>query len=308
MAYGKRKFNKGNNKRVKTNTAKTKKGASSQANQIVKLQKQIDGLTTKTKDLTLRANFQDAGTIIMSTGDLPGGSVQSRLGLHVRELLRPAQLLPIFTTTAAFQANNKVRVKKLQLVMDLTILPPINNEIVPVYPRFITIWIVTLKKETGRQLLQDSNNLNEINFNNLPNGSAYVFNQTGVRPETPPPLTNRRGQYFLNPEMFNIRKVRRCVMGNKAVNAGAVDGTQFTDLSSQAKRIKLTIPMNNVIQSGVGGTAWTQLIPAEMSTSDRIWLITECQGYSTDTTQTDPNAEQKIQLNYQSIWTLEGNQ
>jgi len=307
MAYGKRKFNKRNTKRVKTNTAKTKKGASSQANQIVKLQKQIDGLTTKTKDLTLRANFQDSGTMIMSTGDIPGGAVQGRIGLHVNELLRPKQLLPIFTTTAAFSKNNKVRVKKLQLVMDLTILPANNNEVVPVFPRFITIWIVTLKKETGRQLLQDSNNLNEINFNGLPNGSAYVYNTTGDLRQGIPSLNNRRGQYFLNPEMFNIRKVKRLIMGNTGISLQGSE-VEMTALSAYAKRCKLTIPMNNVIQSGVGGTSWTDLIPAEMSLQDRMWMIAECQGWSTDTTQTDDLAEQKIQLNYQSIWTLEGNQ
>lgn len=294
-------------RRVNTTRAKFKTGAKSQSNQIIKLQKQVDKIKTKTKDLTLRANFQDHGTMILSTGQAPGGSQQSRISLHVNELLRPVQLTPIFLATNSFDANNKVRVKRLQMIMDLTILQPKNQETSPVFPRFITIWIVSLKKETGRQLLQDSGNLNESTFNGLANGYAWVYNTTGDLRITPS-STNRRGQYFLNPNIFNIRKVRRCIMGNTYTNAPDLTQGTPTQMSSYAKRIKLTIPMNNMIQSGAGGTSWKQLIPAEMNMHDRLWMIAECEGLSTDTTLTDPDAEQKIQLNYQTIFTLTGSQ
>jgi hypothetical protein len=295
-------------RRVNTTRARYKTGAKSQSTQIIKLQKQVDKIKIKTKDLMLRANFQDHGTIIMSTGQQPGGAQQARISLHVRELLRPPQLTPIFTTTDAFDANNKVRVKRLQLIMDLTILPPTNQETTPVYPRFITIWIVSLKKETGKQLLSKSNNMNESNFNGLANGYATFYNTTGDLRSTPS-LTNRRGQYFLNPDIFNIRKVKRCIMGNAFVQTPAlVEPGYPTNLAAYAKRLKLTLPMNNVIQSGGGGTAWKAMTPAQMNTQDRSWMIVECEGYSTDTDITDSTDEQKIQLNYQTIWTLTGSQ
>lgn len=55
MAYGKRR----NKKRVDTTKAKYKTSAKSQSKQICKLQKQVDGLTTKTKDMYLNAYFSN---------------------------------------------------------------------------------------------------------------------------------------------------------------------------------------------------------------------------------------------------------
>jgi hypothetical protein len=42
-----------------------------------------------------------------------------------------------------------------------------------VTPAFVQMWIVSLKKETGRQLLNDTQQLNQVAFNTLTNGTAF---------------------------------------------------------------------------------------------------------------------------------------
>ncbi|AXQ65512.1 MAG: hypothetical protein [Circular genetic element sp.] len=307
MAYGRRRKFK---KRVNTNKAKYKTSAKAQSGQIIKLQKQVDSLTTKTKDMYLDAYFTREDTFNMFDGLGPIGSGTGNIAenptFYVRELFNPAQLNPVFTTTVAFDQNQKVRLKSMIYKGALGVIRAVDPEQSPaVTPTFVQMWIVSLKKETGRQLLNDTQQLNQVAFNTLTNGTA--FSVSNVNAISQNGNVGRRGNAMLNTEYFNIRAYRSFTMGNDTITAAT--NTPVANMDDVAKQFSIKIRMNNFVRSGAGGSPWKALVPAELNLQDRMWCIyAVCRPYSgTPTTNSAPN-QPPINVSTNIMWKIQGSQ
>jgi hypothetical protein len=286
MPYGKGKYSK----RVNTTKAKYKTSARSQSKQIVKLQKQVDKLDIKTKDMYISAYFSNGDSFKMYDGLGPIGSgtgnIPTNPTFYIRELFKPALLEPVFTTTAAFNENQKVRIKSMIYKGKLGISPTINPANDPnspdivspaVTPTYIQMWIVTLKKETGRQLMNETENMDQDKFNTLANGGPFSVQNVNVH--IGDGNIGRRGNAMLNPAFFNIRSYRSFTMGNDVETY--TTNTPVSNISDVAKSFSIKIPMNNLVKSGAGGSPWKSLIPGQLQTQDRIWCIySVCRPYS----------------------------
>lgn len=313
MAYGKKRT-----KRVNTNKAKYHKSASAQSTQICKLQKQVDRLNISTKDLMLTATFVINDSFKMGSGGLigaaaPTGNLNS--GLYCEELFKPGQLLPIFSTNNSFDTNSKVRVKYCRINATVGIIPQANplQGAEDVAPRYIQVWVVSLKKETGKQLLVATNNLDQAELRLQETGTVFTkspvltYTVPGIPPNQPPVTASRDGNYFLNPNFFNIRSYKSFTIGNRT-NSRTGAATAGHNMSDLSKNFSMKIKMNNVIKSASGATPWKTMTSSQLNTQDRLFMIVTCNGWNT-LGQGLPNApEQEVQMNTQSLFTIEGNE
>ncbi len=299
-------------KKVNTTKARFKTGARSQSTQIIKLQKQVNRLDIKTKDLILHARFSINDVFSMTAGGVlnPTLPANQNSGLYVRELFIPAQLQPIFNTTANFDENVKVRLSSCVVNGSIGIIPN-GIGVTQVAPRYIQVWIVSLKKETGKQLLTDTNGMAQASFRLQANGSAFTKSPI----LTIPVLNNtisKNGNYFLNPNLFNIRKYKTFTIGNTPNSNVTSPGTESTgyNMKDLSRNFSFKFRMNNYIRTATGGSTWKQLTPQELQNQDRLWMIVTCNGWDNnqpDTPQPDPN-DQLVQMNTQTLFKIHGSQ
>ncbi|AXQ66215.1 MAG: putative capsid protein [Virus sp.] len=278
MAYGKKRFSRV--RRVKTSRARYKTGAKSQSRQIIKLQKQITRIDNKTSKLYITGYLRDQFTYELGSGG-DGNSAGGFPVFKVRELFSPARLVKVFTTTNDFDTNQSVKVKSLFLKIKAGIAPANVSDVIPVTPTFIQIWIVTLRKETGRQCLQDSNNMSQTGFNTVPANTLYSYQDIGMDTNS-----QRKGNAMLNPAFFKIHAYKSFTLGKIHAQSALPSGVEMMNisgpLSNQVRSLNFKIRMGNVIRSGVGGSPWKTLTPSELQTQDRMWMITSsCAPYGT---------------------------
>lgn len=309
MPYRKRNYKK---TKVNTTKARYKTSAKSQSSQIVKLQKQITRLDTKTKDLILSARFSINDNFQMTSGGIraPDGTNGNNNGLYVRELFIPSQLSPIFNTTATFDSNTQVRLSNCVVNGNIGIIPKglgISN----CPPRYIQIWIVSLKKETGKQVLADTNGMAESQFRQQPNGSAFTKSPILTIPIVGGTIS-RNGNYFLNPNLFNIRGYKTYTIGNRSNSEATttVSNGSGYNMSDLSRNFSIKLKMNNYIRTATGGSTWKTLTPQELQTQDRLWMIVTCNGWNNNTATTpqpDLN-DQLVQMNTQTLFKIHGAQ
>lgn len=305
MAYGKNR----RKRRVNKTKAKYNTGAKAQSTQIIKLQRQVDSLSVATKDMYISAFFSNGDSFRMYDGLGPigsgTGSNSTNPTFYLRELFNPQLLTPVFTTTAAFDKNNKVRVKSMiyKGKIGCSLDPDINSPAIT--PTYVQMWIVSLKKETGRQLLNDTTQLNQVKFNEQPNG--YCFSYQNVNTHVGDSNVGRRGNAMLNTQFFNIRAYRSFTVGNDVV--GTQPDTHVGNITDVAKSFSIKVRMNNVVRSGTGGTPWKQLVPAELALADRMWVIySVCRPYSNQASPLQAPNQSPLNVSSNTMYKIVGSQ
>jgi hypothetical protein len=135
---------------------------------------------------------------------------------------------------------------KLGISTDIPINDPVTELAVSsaaVAATYIQMWIVTLKKETGRQILNDTENMDRAKFNALPNGGAFSYQD--VNTHIGDGNVGRRGNAVLSPAYFNTRSYRSLTMGNDIETQQT--GTPPGNTGDVAKSFSIKIPMNNLL-------------------------------------------------------------
>ncbi len=220
-------------KRVKKVTALTRKGASSQAGQIIKLQRQVDLINRNVRDNTKWTQYQFP--LLAQVGQI------SAPGYITWNLIQPDLWTPVFQTRSQDQIDevtpSKFRGRSigLELIAQLGQLEEIPMSFDPIIN---TIFIVSLRKETAQQFKNET-----ANGTNLLEGVHYVKTNLGT--------LQGEGLIMLNKGYFKIRHVKRFMLGGNVdfYNEAPDDlPVKTTNLKDNNRRFYIKLPYRNLIK------------------------------------------------------------
>lgn len=234
---------------------KTKRGSRAQSNQIVRLQSQIKTINRKINDRAQYAQYQVTNS---QTAIGHGVAISSLWQPAVFAPIVPNNWTPIFQTEQNDPAGNKFRGRSIGFEHMIQ-LNTIDGDGLSKIPVTCTLMCVTLRKETALQLLQDSAGL--VNFTQ--GNKNYALSSMG--------LVQGSGMCMINKGQFKIRFVKRFMIGALTDFA---DGTPTNNLKDNNVRIYKKMSYRNLIKSGRGDQAFTDLVGADIEPTDHlIWLL-----------------------------------
>lgn len=231
---------------------KSKKGATSQAKQILSLQRQVKGIARKVVDRAQYVQFQVNDYFEFGHGISPVADWQPKIFAPID----PSNWFPIFQTDDT--NSNKFRGRSIGVEHMIQLEAP-ETEGDPVT---CTLFCVSLKKETALQFLQDSNFFTDLN-----NGRHYVMTNMSTA------LTGQgSGMVMLNKGIFKLRqKPRRFMIG---LRTDFTTGNPTNNLKDNNVRIYQKISYPNLIKSGRGDQSYKDLGENDIEPTDGIyWLL-----------------------------------
>lgn len=241
-------------RRVNTTKAKYNTGAKAQAGQIVKLQKQVNYLDSRTKDLSKFAQYNVALSDVHS-----GGLTQPSYKSHA--IIVPKDWTPIFQADNASTDSSKFKAQSIrfQLLVQLD-----NPEISP-DPVIFSVFIVKLRKETAAQTITDTSNVTVLQL-----GIDYIQTTLGS--------IQGAGHIYLNPGRYKVVKALHGMVGTRATPE-LVDGADTTNLKDNNWIRRFTIPYKNLIKSSSGSSqtgysaGWKNLSANQVQHNDRMYMM-----------------------------------
>lgn len=179
-------------RKVSKVTAFSRKGASSQARQIWKLQKQVNSVRNKVKDVTQYRQYQFSQGVTQGGGATPGYAVFN--------LVQPDQWAPIFQAPSGHQtlSPNKFRGRSVGIEGIIQLADPSVSQA----PVTGTIFLASLRKEVAKQFVERTGN--GINMQQAVDYSTAAMG-----------LVQGSGMTMLNKGTFKIHYVRRFMIGGK---------------------------------------------------------------------------------------------
>ena len=259
MPYGQRKRYGGRRRRkyLSKSYVKSKKGAKSQSNQILSLQRQIKSLSVKVNDRTQYSQFQAANNQeIIGHGAAPNTLWQPAVFVPTQ----PNFWTPIFQSETVADNNygNKIRGRSIGFEHMIQLNPPVA-EVGSLDPVTCTLMCVALRKETAVQVIQETNNLTDFTQGNR----SYVLSTMGT--------AQGAGMCFINKGYFKVRYLKRFMIGGYT---DFVEETKTTNLRDNNRRIYCKLRYNNLYKSANGSESWKDLTPEKLEPTDHlIWLL-----------------------------------
>lgn len=194
-------YNRGYKRRRRTNyrrrkvskvTAFSRKGASSQARQIWKLQKQITAVRNKVRDVTQYRQYKFSQSVTQGGGTTPTYGVFN--------LVQPDQWTSIFQTPVGMQTHspNKFRGRSVGIEGMVQLGDPSVNQA----PVTGTIFLCSLRDEVAQQFAERTSN-----GTTMIDGVDYTISSMG--------LVQGSGMTMLNKGTFKIHQIRRFLIGGK---------------------------------------------------------------------------------------------
>lgn len=173
-------------------TVFSRKGAASQARQIWKLQKQVNTVRNKVKDVTQYRQYQ------FSLAQTQGGGTDPSYAVF--NLVQPDQWEPVFQTPANQEhfAPNKFKGRSVGIETMIQIGDPAVNQA----PVTGTVFLCSLRKEVAKQFTHRTSN-----GTGMTPGVDYSIASMG--------LVQGSGMVMLNKGTFKIHYVRRFMVGGK---------------------------------------------------------------------------------------------
>lgn len=235
---------------------KSKKGAKSQSNQIMSLQRQIKTINRKVMDRAQYSQYQltNSQTLIGH-----GAAISSTWQPAVFAPIVPTSWTSIFQTeSSSLLAGNKFRGRSIGFEHMIQI-NTIDGDGLSKIPVTCTLACVSLRKETALQLLADSGGL--VNFTQA--NKNYVLSPMG--------LVQGAGMIMINKGQFKIRYLKRFMLGALTDFA---DGTPTNNLGDNNRRIYHRITYPNLIKSGRGDVNFLQMTGPDIEPTDHlIWML-----------------------------------
>ena len=282
MARG---YNKRNNRRyrrgpkkVKTTWALAKKGAKSQASQIITLQKQVNRLNRQ-----VMRNTQWSQYAFKPATTVHAGGVASPI---------PHRSLLVSPSTVAGQATGWTRVfnsnadtdqnlKWQGRSMGIEYCIELGNAAVTGTPVTLTTFIVSLRKEVAQQVIEETNYLNG---SNLVEGEHYTKNDMGS--------LQGSGMVFLNKSIFKIHHCARATIGAET-NFSTDHPT--TNIKDNRMRRYVSLPYKCLLKGDGSGTnaSWLSLNYKTIQQTDQRYFLVFANNYG----------DQSLDISLNSIFT-----
>jgi len=255
---------------------KSKTGAKSQANQIVSLQRQIKKLNFRTSDteqyVQYNHQFVQKGTL---TKGAPVALTSGKM--TVWPIVNPSEWKGIFQSDNRTDNTNKFRGRSLGIQTQFIL----GNTEVPSPPMPVTMFICSLRKERGKQFLQDIGDFTaqeQITGKELDNTSGNpaidTVNRYYSRCSVEKGATaNMNSLIFLNKGVFKIHKFRKFLIGNQANWAVLPDTENYaiSNIGDANKRFYDKLSYRNLLTPAVG--KWKDLGANTIDPKDHLFLM-----------------------------------
>ncbi len=251
--------------------------ANNQKKQLMTLQRQVTNLKRKTGNVYQYTKFDYS----IPTEDLLPPitrSTEDTEAFNVFSLVQPNSWEEIFSTNETVVQQKECVITNLRIEAWFT---P-KNSTTPLTQKWVTVWLVSLKKEAAAQCLNQTNNLTTTENNNGLNAQKqgeFYFTRNSNGPFSSMPL--------LNPKVFKIHQTRRFSLGNIMQEEAGDEDVAVVDYRLSSKRIQMNQRLNTKLatQTGIHGIAetWKDLNQFQVEQTDRLYLITHVGGYSEDT-------------------------
>ena len=234
-----------------------------QQKQILSVQRQLTAVKSKLRDRAQYAQFRcpiEGGSgvsndaITLTDGDF-----------YVNNLMRPSSWGNIFQTNADTTNGNKATIKNY----DIQLVFSPSNSLIPMTPRIVRVYVVSLKAETAADTLNQTNNMSTAGLNGLPNGQLYwnSFVDGGLAT-----------MVKFNPAAFKIHAYREFTLANIVQETPTENDVAITNTKDALKRVRMHVRRGNKIKPPTG--TWKQMTENDIMPRDRLYLITHVGGWS----------------------------
>ena len=258
--------------------ASSKKGAGSQASQIMSLQRQMNAVKLSVRNNVQWSQYQYKPGVIVHSGNLLSPTPR------VIHLVGPSAVAGqhdgwrrIFNSDEAVQDNIKWQGRSVGIEYQLSL----GNAATASSPITFTTFFVSLRPKVAQNIQQETDFLAT-----LTEGEHYVKNDMGS--------VQGSGMVFLNKSMFKIHHIDRGMIGAKTNFVSAATGEEgFTStLKDNLHRRYVTLPFKHLLKGdGAGQEAhWSSLNYKTVPQASQIFMIVFANNYGDQTLDIAINA------------------
>lgn len=224
---------------------------------------------------------------------------------HIRPLCVPANWTQQFQASAELDTKQNVQLYSC----NIQLFHRPTDSLIPLTMKFVTLYIVKLKRETALQTLEDTA------YMSTPAGNTTGFNDANVKGriwETQPIGLTNECFPTLNRDCFTVIKKKQFKIQNIIQLTAATDATAeaFPDVAVSTppftfKQTNMYMKCFNTIRSGRGDKTWKELQEDELDTADRYYLLTHVGGSGSEVTLEDGNT---VDQGIRCTWKVRGTQ
>jgi len=260
-----------------------KTSAQAQANQLLRLNKQVSSLTIANRQKTMWQQFYMENQYPQEPDNFTPIILPYKF-LTV-PLVRPDKWRPCFQSLGTDDDYVSYGPKYMGSTMDLQLRFAVTDNAASLPQTIVHMWVVKMNNETGNQVLRDTLQLETTspasggNFNNgARNDQRYWIDTTIKGDDT---TTTPSGLVMLNKQAFNILYHKKFQMGNQLNNTALDDAQETTSLTSTVRNFRIKIPYKNHIKSSLGTqpvltdrlTGWKAIEREQLEPKDQVFLI-----------------------------------
>ena len=259
--------------------------ADHQANQLLRLNKQVSALTIANRQRTLWQQFYMENQFPQDPDNFTPLILPYKF--VTVPLVRPDKWRPCFQSIGSVEADGVASFgpKYMGQSMDLQLRFAVTDNAASLPQTIVHMWLVKMNNSTGNQVLRDTLQLQTTapasggNFNNgALHDQRYWIDTTIKGDET---STTPSGLVMLNKSAFNILYHKKFQMGNQLNNTAIADAQPTTSLTSTVRNFRIRMPYKNHIKSAPGTTAaaadadsgWKAIEREELEPKDQVFLI-----------------------------------
>lgn len=245
------------------------KSAKSQQKQLLSLQSQVKKLTKAEKRDSLWTQY----ALVQPTKYLnpPSGAV----AFNIFPLTRPNDFTPIFSSDTRTANQQLATIKNYNLKFRFT--PHLS--LTPLPFTAIQVWLVKLRPETSRQLLEDTADLQEDAFNGAFNGVYFYYTINDAQ---------NYDQIKLNPKYFKICAYRRSSIQNIMAETVSDEDISTTNPDTVVKHMSINQRCSTKLVNPYGNNPnnpdqrpqnWKNITFDSVQPNDRYYILTHLGGY-----------------------------
>lgn len=180
----------------------------------------------------------------------------------VRPIIRPDQWQDVFQTTSEVNNSNKFNITSFRLEMFLS---P-KDSLISLTPKFVSVYLVSLKGATATQFLDDTDQFQRTPFDNS-EGQYWQGSESIPGADISMPL--------LNKAVFKIHMKRQMILQNiveETPNLDPDDDTSVTNPSFTHRRISRSFKHNSLLKTA-DNKKWKDLVEEEIRPVQRLYLL-----------------------------------
>ena len=208
---------------------------------------------------------------------------------HIRPLLVPSNWTQQFQASDELDKNQNVQCYSC----NIQLFHRPTDSLIPLTMKFVTIYLVKLRRETALQTLEDtaymttpSNNTEGFNDANI-KGRIWETQPIGLTHEVFPSL-NRDCFTVIKKRSFKIQNIVQLTAATEVTVEAAPD-QNVTTPPFTFKQTNMYMRAHNTIRSGRGDKSWKEMTEDELDTMDRYYLLTHVGGSGSEVTLEDGN-------------------